>query len=69
MSVNELVTTCVVKDELLPPPCSAWRMSARSSVSASSFVYLPSARIIASRFSAVDFFGSGLRRKSDAPLW
>ena len=63
------VTTCVVNDELLPPPCSAWMMSARSSVSASSFVYLPSSRVSIRMFSDVDFLGSGLRIISEAPSW
>jgi hypothetical protein len=39
VSVPEEETTCVVKVELLPPPCSMWRTRARSRIFASSGVY------------------------------
>ena len=69
MSVWAEVTTWVTNEELLPPPCSAWRMSAKSSVSASRRVYRPSSRMSERKFSDVDLRGSGLRIISEPFMW
>ncbi len=52
-------TTCVVNDELLPPPCSACSTSVMSRISASSSVNLLSGRSMCRKFSAVEYSGSG----------
>ena len=59
VSVPEEETRCVVKDELLPPPCSAWRIMAISKSFASSSVYCPVGRIMRRIFSAVESSGIG----------
>ena len=45
---------CVVNDELLPPPCSAWSIMQMSRILASKSVYSPIGRSILSMFSEVD---------------
>ena len=59
VSVPEDVTTCVVKVELLPPPCSMCSTRARSSTVASIEVYFLSGRRSLSIFSAVESDFSG----------
>ena len=59
VSVPEEDTTCVVKVELFPPPCSAWRTRARSNTRASIWVYLLSGLSRCKIFSAVDRCGCG----------
>ena len=54
VSVPEDVTTCIVKDELLPPPCSACRMSAISRTFASRREKFVSCRSMCRMFSAVE---------------
>ena len=54
MSVPDDDTTCVVKLELLPPPCSACNTSAKSNILASNLLYLLSGLNIYKIFSAVD---------------